>query len=130
MNVKGILTERLDGKEYLVGFGHQDTGRLVGPPLEQADAGHAHQRVPIDVGPDGRFHGELWLPESECAGTLVAALDDPAGNRTTRKLQLGPREPQLIGPGWRQDLFLWGTFAAALKALPAPPAWPTWRPSQ
>ena len=32
MNVKGILIEGRDGKEYLVGFGHEDTGRLVGPP--------------------------------------------------------------------------------------------------
>ena len=102
MNVKGILIEGLDGKEYLVGFGHQGTGRLVGSP-------RLSRR-----GADGGFH----LVEDLREASRIAAS------------QVGPREPQLIGPGWRQDLFLWGTFAAALKALPAPPAWPTWGPSQ
>jgi hypothetical protein len=30
MNVKGILIEGRDGKEYLVGCGHLEHGRLVG----------------------------------------------------------------------------------------------------
>ena len=102
MNVKGILIEGRDGKEYLVGFGHGEDGRLVGPP-------RLSRR-----GADGGFHHVEDLREA----SRIAAS------------QLGPREPQLIGPGWGQDLFLWGTFAAALKALPAPPTWPTWKPTQ
>ncbi|HEY7040663.1 MAG TPA: hypothetical protein VID28_17500 [Methylomirabilota bacterium] len=31
----------------------------------------------------------------------------------------------LIGPGTGQHAFLWSAFTAALKALPAPPTWPT-----
>jgi hypothetical protein len=102
MNVKGILIEGRDGHEYLVGFGHDETGRLVGPP-------HLSRR-----GADGAFH---LLEDLREASRIAVA-------------HLGPREPQLIGPGWGQDLFLWGTFAAALKALPAPPTWPPWRPTQ
>ena len=36
--------------------------------------------------------------------------------------------PTLIGPGWGKHLILWTAFKEALRALPAAPSWPTWRP--
>ena len=41
--------------------------------------------------------------------------------------QLGPRGAHVLGPGWGKELFLWGAFADALRALPDVPTWPTWR---
>ena len=35
-----------------------------------------------------------------------------------------------IGPGWGKELFLWGAFADALKALPPVPTWPPWPASE
>jgi hypothetical protein len=32
MKVMGILVEGMDGQEYLLGFGREPNGQLVGPP--------------------------------------------------------------------------------------------------
>jgi hypothetical protein len=65
-------------------------------------------------GPDGGFR----LFEDLREASRVAAR------------QLGPRGANVIGPGWGTGLFLWSAFADALGALPTPPAWPTWSPTE
>ncbi|HEY7138580.1 MAG TPA: hypothetical protein VIE44_00610 [Methylomirabilota bacterium] len=100
MHVKGILVEGRDGHEYLLGFGRGASGHLSGPPTLSRR------------GPDGTFHP--FEDVQEASKTAIA--------------QLGPRGAHVIGPGWGQELFLWGAFADALRALPTVPTWPTWRP--
>ena len=102
MNVKGILIEGRDGQEYLLGFGRQPTGQMMGPPTLSRR------------GPDGTF--ELFENTVEASKAAMT--------------QLGPRSAGVIGPGWGKELFLWMTFEAALKSLPPVPTWPTWSPPQ
>ena len=99
MNVKGILIEGRDGREYLLGFECQPPDQMTGPPTLRRR------------GPDGAF--QRFEDVREASRVAMA--------------QLGPRGAQVIGPGWGKDLFLWTTFANALKSLPTVPTWPTWR---
>ena len=99
MGVKGILVEGRDGQEYLLGFARQPTGQLTGPPTLSRR------------GPDGAF--QVYEDLQEASRVAMS--------------QLGPRQARVIGPGWGKELFLWGAFADALKALPTPPSWPTAR---
>jgi hypothetical protein len=99
MGVKGILVEGRDGQEYLIGFARQPTGQLAGPPTLSRR------------GPDGAFR--IYEDLQEASRVAMS--------------QLGPRQARVIGPGWGKELFLWGAFADALKALPTPPSWPTVR---
>ena len=99
MHVKGVLVEGRDGREYLLGFGRESSGRLTGPPtLSRRE-------------PDGMFRTFEDLQEA----SRVAMT------------QLGPRSAHVIGPGWGKELFLWGALADALKALPPVPSWPPWQ---
>lgn len=100
MNVRGILIEGRDGQEYLLGFPAQPSGTLAGPPT---------------------------LSRRRADGTFQA-FEDLAEASRVAMAQLGPRSAHVIGPGWGKELFLWSTFADALRALPTLPAWPTWRP--
>jgi hypothetical protein len=102
MNVKGILIEGRDGREYLLGFGRRPTGQMAGPPTLSRR------------GPDGAFQ---LLEDTQEASKIAAT-------------QLGCERPHVIGPGWGKELFLWTTFEAALKSLPTVPTWPTWRESE
>lgn len=99
MNVKGILIEGRDGQEYLLGFEGQPPDQMTGPPTLSRR------------GPDGAF--QRFEDVREASRVAMA--------------QLGPRGGHVIGPGWGKELFLWRTFADALKSLPTVPTWPTWR---
>jgi hypothetical protein len=98
MNIKGVLVEGRDGREYLLGFRREVSGQLTGPPTLSRR------------GPGGAFE-----PFEDTVQASKVAL-----------AQLCPRGGGVIGPGWGKDLFLWRTFAAALDALPRVPTWPTW----
>jgi hypothetical protein len=98
MNVRGILVEGRDGQEYLLGFERQPTGQLTGPPVLSRRA------------PDGTF--QVYEDLREASRVAMS--------------QLGPRPAHVIGPGWGEELFLWGAFADALRTLPALPNWPIW----
>jgi|SRR5215470_8268313 len=102
MNVKGLLVKGRDGAEYLLGFARQPNGALTGPPIL------SRRR------PDGVF--EVFEDLREASKVAIT--------------QLVPRAAHVIGPGWGEHLFLWRTFAAALKALPPLPTWPTWAPPE
>ena len=99
MNVKGILIEGRDGQEYLLGFDRLPRGQAAGPPTLSRR------------GPDGAFE----------------RFDDPLKASRAVVAQQGLRSGHVIGPGRGKDLFLWMTFADALKSLPDAPMWPTWR---
>jgi hypothetical protein len=99
MKIMGILIEGRDGAEYLLGFGRQPNGVLAGPPTLSRR------------GADGEFR--VYEDVQEASRVAVS--------------QLGPQGGHVIGPGWGRELFLWTTYANALKALPTVPSWPTWR---
>jgi hypothetical protein len=101
MNVKGVLIEGRDGQEYLLGFERQPPDQMTGPPTLSRR------------GPDGAF--QRFEDVQEASKVAMA--------------QLVPQGGQVIGPGCGKELFLWRTFADALKALPPVPTWPTWRES-
>ena len=100
MSVKGILIEGRDGQEYLLGFERQPT-QMTGPPTLSRR------------GPDGVFQ----------------RFEDVQEASKVAMSQLCPRAAPVIGPGWGKELFLWRTFADALRSLPTLPTWPTWRGS-
>jgi hypothetical protein len=99
MRVKGVLIEGRDGQEYLLGFRREPNDRLSGPPT---------------------------LSRRRSDGTFET-FDDVQEASRVAMAQFGPRGAHVLGPGWGKDLFLWGAFADALRALPAVPVWPTWR---
>jgi hypothetical protein len=102
MKTKGILIEGRDGQEYLLGFNPQPTGQLAGPPTLSRR------------GPDGAFQSVSDIVEASSVAVV----------------QLGPQSRHVIGPGWGKHLFLWNTFAEALRSLPTLPTWPMWSPPQ
>lgn len=66
------------------------------------------------------------LSRRQADGRFEPVTDlEEASRLAARQLGLGA---QLIGPGSGARFMLWNAFQTALKTLPTPPSWPTWRP--
>ena len=71
-----------------------------------------------------RFHAPDSVASRDGRFEPVTDLKE-ASRLAARQLGLGA---QLIGPGSGARFLLWNAFQTALKTLPTPPSWPTWRP--